>query len=136
MYVTKEKYEHIFNLLPKTECLFTLGAFLQCTRWEWVSGMETEICPKGSIRGTKEDRQTVPHTKKYVYFNCTLTESLVHDICLENDYMRGLLVCKKSFKALKFGSDQCLILSVICKMSTMLQVVQKVIENSLWRKTG
>ena len=80
MYIIKEKFKNIFILLNQTECLFTVGAFLQCRRWEWVSGTEAEISPKGSIRGTKEDWPTVAHTDRYAHFNCTLTESVVHGL--------------------------------------------------------
>jgi len=43
-----------------------LGAFLQCRRWEWVSGLEIEVCPKGSFWWTKEGHETLKNTNGYV----------------------------------------------------------------------
>lgn len=76
MYLIKEKKENIFNLLKLT-IFFNLGTFLQFRRWEWVSSMETKICPKGSISRTKEDCPTVTHTKRYIHFKA---EKLVHGL--------------------------------------------------------
>lgn len=66
MRVIKEKKKYIVNLLNLTIFYFffvvNLGAFLQCRRWEWIFGVETEVCPKGSFRRTKGEGPAVSYT--------------------------------------------------------------------------
>lgn len=91
------------NLLNLTKYIFNLGTFLQFRRWEWVSSMETKICPKGSIRRTKEDCPTVTHTKRYIHFISThwKASSWLDCIC------RGAIIIKSTKIPVRSVLDFC-----------------------------